>query len=323
MTSPLSSPLRRARRALAAGLTVGALLTATACAGDDLASGDSPDSDSSAGGTVRIASQNYDEPALVTAMYKVLLEDRGYDVETTLVDTRDVYMKSFPGDYDVVPEYVAGLGDFLNTRANGEDAEPVTTSDTQESLDAVQPLLDDAGITLLDPSPASSQNAFFVTQDYSDQNGVTKLSDLEGQSVTLAAPPDCEGRSDCEKGLSDVYGIDIKQILPLGYATPETYQSVLDGESELGETGTLDGTLDDQGLVLLEDDKGIQPAQNLIPAVDSDFLADHQEIEQPLDDLMAALDNQTLGELIARVTVDREKPEDVAKDFLTDAGLIG
>jgi osmoprotectant transport system substrate-binding protein len=313
----------RPRRTLAVGLALGALLTATACAGDDLAKDDSSSSDSSGGGTVRIASQSWDEPALVTAMYKVLLEDRGYDVETTLVDTRDVYMKKFPGDYDVVPEYVAGLGDFLNTRANGEDAEPVTTSDTQESLDAIQPLVDDAGITLLDPSPATSQNAFFVTQDYSDENGVTKLSDLEGESITLAAPPDCEGRSDCEAGLTNVYGIDVEKILPLGWGTPDTYKSVLDGESDLGESGTLDGTLDDQGLVLLEDDKGIQPAQNLIPAVSSDYLADHEEIADPLNELMAALDNDTLGELIARVTVDREKAEDVATDFLTEQGLIG
>ena len=313
----------RPRRTLAVGLALGALLTATACAGDDLAKDDSSSGDSSGGGTVRIASQSWDEPALVTAMYQVLLEDRGYDVETTLVDTRDVYMQKFPGDYDVVPEYVAGIGDFLNTRENGEDAEPVTTSDTQESLDAIQPLVDDAGITLLDPSPATSQNAFFVTQDYSEENGVTKLSDLEGESITLAAPPDCKGRSDCEAGLTNVYGIDVEKILPLGWGTPDTYKSVLDGESDLGESGTLDGTLDDQGLVLLEDDKGIQPAQNLIPAVSSDYLADHEEIADPLNDLMAALDNETLGELIARVTVDREKAEDVATDFLTEQGLIG
>lgn len=312
----------RSRLTRAVGLALGALLTVTACAGGDLAEDNTSSTGCSGDGTVRIASQSWDEPALVTAMYKELLESCGYDVETTLVDTRDVYMKKFPGDYDVVPEYVSGLGDFLNTRANGEDAKPVTTSDTQESLDAIQPLVDDAGITLLDPSPANSQNAFFVTQEYSDENGVTKLSDLEGKSITLAAPPDCEGRSDCEAGLTNVYGIDVEKILPLGWGTPETYKSVLDGESDLGESGTLDGTLDDQGLVLLEDDKGIQPAQNLIPAVSSDYLADHEEIADPLNDLMAALDNQTLGELIARVTVDREKPEDVATEFLKDQGLI-
>ena len=111
-------------------------------------------------------------------------------------------------------------------------------------------------------------------------------------------------------------------MLPLGYASPQTYKSVIDGESQLGQTGTLDGTLDDQGLVLLEDDRGIQPAQNLVPAVSSEFLADNPDVEEPLNELMGVLDNTTLGELIAQVTVDRETPEDVAQTFLEDQGLL-
>ena len=111
-----------------------------------------------------------------------------------------------------------------------------------------------------------------MTKEFSESEGVTKLSDLKGKSVVLAAAPDCEGRLDCEGGLSDEYGIDITKVLPLGYASDQTYQSVIDGESQLGETSTTDGTLGVQGLVVLEDDKQIQPAQNLVPAVSTDFL---------------------------------------------------
>jgi osmoprotectant transport system substrate-binding protein len=310
------------RRPLAAAITLGLLAVATSCADDDVSKESSPDSSSgSGGGQVTLGSQSFDEAALVTAMYAAVLEDAGYDVTTKLVDTRPAYLSQLPGDIDIAPEYVAGLGDQLNTDANGEDAKPISTSDTQETLDAMAPLLKEKGITVLNPSEASSQNAYFVTQEYSDAEGVTKLSDLEGQKITLAAAPDCKGRDDCEKGLTEVYGIDIT-LLPLGYASPETYQSVLDGESQLGQTGTLDGTLKDQGLVLLEDDRGIQPAQNLIPAVSTEFLAAHKDVEAPLNDLMAALDNETLGQLLVQVTVDRESPEDVATSFLEDQGLI-
>ena len=301
---------------------MGALVLAAGCAGDDVADDDDSNSDGGAGGgPLTLASQSFDEAALVTAMYAALLEDAGYAVETKLVDARPAYLTEFPGSVDVVPEYVAGLGDQLNVDANGENAKPVSTSDLDETLAAMQPLLDDKGITLLEPSEAASQNAYFVTQEYSESNGVTKLSDLEGESIKLAAAPDCTGRSDCEAGLTDVYGIDI-ELLPLGYASPQTYKSVIDGESQLGQTGTLDGTLDDQGLVLLEDDRGIQPAQNLVPAVSSEFLADNPDIEEPLNELMGVLDNTTLGELIAQVTVDRETPEDVAQTFLEDQGLL-
>ena len=308
-------------RALTAALSAGALLLAAGCADDELAGDDNDNPAATGGGELTLASQAFDEAALVTAMYAALLTDAGYEVDTKLVDARPAYLPEFPGSVDIVPEYVAGLGDQLNTDINGEGAPPISSSDLDETLTAIQPLLDEKGISLLEPSEAASQNAYFVTQEYSDANGVTKLSDLEGESVTLAAAPDCTGRDDCEKGLTEVYGIDIK-LEPLGYASPQTYKSVIDGESQLGQTGTLDGTLDDQGLVLLEDDRGIQPAQNLVPAVASDFLAEHSDVEVPLNELMAVLDNATLGELIAQVTVDRETPEDVAQAFLEEQGLL-
>jgi osmoprotectant transport system substrate-binding protein len=255
-------------------------------------------------------------------MYEQLLENEGYTVETKLVDSRDAYMPTFPGDVDVVPEYVGGIVNFLNTQENGADAEPFETGDGAQLAEDGVDLLETAGITLLDTSPATDTNAFFVTKEYSESEGVTKLSDLEGKSVTLAAAPDCEGRLDCEGGLSGEYGIDVTEVLPLGYASDQTYQSVLDGESELGETSTTDGTLESQGLVVLEDDKQIQPAQNLVPAVSTEWLADNEDVESVLNELMAALTTEKLTELNGRIAVDREKPEDVAADFLAEAGLL-
>jgi osmoprotectant transport system substrate-binding protein len=323
------------RRSLAAVVSVGTLLLATACAGDDLDSGsdnaddstspaatESESASTSAGGPLTIAGQNFPEATLVASMYQQLLENAGYDVTTKLVDTRDGYMADFPGGVDIVPEYVGGIVNFLNGRKNGDNATPFEAGDGQQLADDGKALLDEAGITLLDLSAATDTNAFMVTQQYSDDNGATKLSDLEGKSVTLAAAADCEGRLDCEGGLSDQYGIDVTEVLPLGYASDQTYQSVLSGESELGETSTTDGTLESQGLVLLEDDKQIQPAQNLVPAVSSEFLSAHPDVADILNPLMAALTTENLTGLNSRIAVDREKPEDVANDFLTENGLL-
>src|SRR3954449_1698772 len=241
-----------------------------------------------------------------------------------LVDTRDVYMKQFPKSVDVVPEYVGGIADFLNGQKNGANAKSITTSDPEQTLAAAKPLTDAAGITMLDPSQATDQNAFFVTKKFADQNSLKTLSDLggSGKSVVLAAAPDCEGRTDCEGGLSKDYGIKVTQVLPLGYASNDTYQSVINGESQLGETSTTDGTLESQGLVLLEDDKQIQPAQNLVPAVSTEFLDAHPDVADVLNGLMKALTTENLTELNSKIAVDRQKPEDVAKQFLTDNGLL-
>ncbi len=314
------------RRPLAAALAVGSILFATACAGDDLSTPKADDTTAAAtaGGPVTISGQNFPEAALVAAMYEQLLAHAGYEPTVKLVGDRNIYMGKgqFPGSVDVVPEYVGGIVNFLNTTANGADAAPLTAGDGAELQQAGQSLLDDQGITLLDQSAATDTNAFFVTKEYSDSEGVTKLSDLEGKSVVLAAAPDCTGRLDCEGGLSDQYGIDITKVLPLGYASDQTYQSVLKGESQLGETSTTDGTLDAQGLVVLEDDRQIQPAQNLVPAVSNTFLADHPDVADTLNALMAALTTEKLTELNGRVSVDREKPETVATDFLTEVGLL-
>ncbi|HEY0643299.1 MAG TPA: ABC transporter substrate-binding protein [Nocardioides sp.] len=313
-------------RSLAAVLAASALML-TGCAGDDLSSDTaSDDSSSSSGGdkgSVTIAGQNFPEATLVASMYEQLLEDAGYTVDTKLVDSRDAYMPTFPGDVDIVPEYVGGLVNVLNTQANGDKAKPFEAGDGQQLADDGASLLEDAGIELLDLSPATDTNAFFVTKDYSESEGVTTLSDLEGKSVVLAAAPDCEGRLDCEGGLSDQYGIKVTKVLELGYASDQTYQSVISGESQLGETSTTDGTLDSQGLVVLEDDKQIQPAQNLVPAVSADFLADHADVADILNPLMAALTTENLTEMNGKMAVDRAKPEDVAKEFLESEGLLG
>ncbi len=311
----------QARRSFAAMIAVGTLLLVAACGDDSGTSGDSGGADK---GAVAISGQSFPEATLVASMYEQLLDAKGYDASVQLVDTRDVYMAEgqFPGKIQVVPEYVGGVVDYLNATANGPEAESLTTSDPAATIQAAQSLLDDKGITLLDPSEATDQNAFFVSQDYADSNGLSTLSDLSGESVVLAAAPDCAGRADCEGGLTDVYGITISKILPLGFASDQTYQSVIKDESQLGLTSTTDGTLVDQGLVLLEDDQAIQPAQNLVPAVDAAWAKDHQDAVDALNALMAALTTENLTELNGRVSVDREDPAAVAKDFLSSEGLI-
>ncbi|EON25611.1 substrate-binding region of ABC-type glycine [Nocardioides sp. CF8] len=311
------------RRIAASALAISTVLLGAACAGDDLAE-DGSDSASGDKGAVKISGQDFGEVQIVSAMYEQLLEAEGYDVSVQLVGTRDVYMAEgqFPDSVQLVPEYVGGIVDYLNTTVNGPDAEPLTTPDADESVEAAAPLLEEKGITLLDPSAAVDTNAFFVTKEFSESQGVTKLSDLEGKKVVVAAAEDCAERTDCGAGLTEDYGIDVTEFLPLGFASADVFKSVADGESQLGLTSTTDGTLESQGMVLLEDDKQIQPAQNLVPAVSSDWLADNPDVEDVLNELMAALTTEKLTELNGQISVERQKPADIASEFLEAEGLL-
>jgi osmoprotectant transport system substrate-binding protein len=303
-------------------------LTATACGGDSLESDNASDGSSSGSadkGSVVVGGQNFTESQVMASIYQLLLEDAGYSVDTKLVTTRDVYLPELSdGKVDIVPDYLAGLTDFLNTDINGPDAPIVSSNDPDDTLTALKPLAEKEGISILPPSDATDQNAFFVTQDFADQNDLTTLSDLAAlkQPIKLGAPPDCEGRPDCEGGLTKVYGLDITEIVPLDFASAQVKDAVKNGEVQLGETGTTDGTLGDLGLQLLEDDKGIQPAQNLTPAVNSDFLKENADIEDIFNKLSSMLTTEDLARMNAAVDVERQKPQDVAQQFLQDKGLL-
>jgi osmoprotectant transport system substrate-binding protein len=304
----------------------GALLLAVAGCGDDL---EDPDTGSGGDGgdkgSVVVGGQDFTESQILAAIYEKLLANEGYDVETKLVTTRDVYLPELAnGNVDVVPDYLAGLTDFLNTEANGPDAELVSTNDPDETLAALEPLAEAKGISILPPSEATNQNAFFVTTEFAEANDLETLSDFAalGQPIKLGGPEDCAGRADCQGGLEEVYGFDITELVPLGFGSPQVKDAVLNGEVQLGETGTTDGTLGELGLTLLEDDKGIQPAQNLTPAVNAEFLEDNPDLEDLFNELSDALTTADLAEMNVKVDLERQKPADVAQEFLEGKGLL-
>jgi osmoprotectant transport system substrate-binding protein len=324
----------KARRFLALAATTATLIgTLAACGNDDntlegsggSGSGGETSSGSADKGSVTVGGQNFTEELVLTSIYQHVLENAGYTVNVKTVTTRDIYVPSLTsGDIDVVPDYLAGITDFLQIKENGDSAPVVSSNSVDKTLAALKPLAAANNITVLQPSAATDQNAFFVTKDFAQQNNLTTLSDYAalGQPVKLGAPPDCEGRPDCEGGLTKVYGFDITQIVPLDFASAQVKDAVKSGEVDMGETGTTDGTLDALGLVILEDDKGIQPAQNLTPVVNTDFYNEHPDLADLLDPVSQALTTDELAALNLKVDAERQKPDDVALQWLQDKGLI-
>jgi osmoprotectant transport system substrate-binding protein len=306
--------------------------TLAACGGDDNTlegSGNGTGSTTSGGstdkGSITVGGQDFTEENVLIAIYQQVLENAGYDVTVKTVTTRDIYIPSLEsGDVDIVPDYLSGITDFLQATDNGDNAPIVSSNDVDATLAALKKLAEPHGLTILQPSTATDQNAFFVTTDFAQQNSLTTLSDYAAmnQSITLGAPSDCKGRPDCEGGLTKVYGFDITKIVPLDFASAQVKDAVKSGEVDMGETGTTDGTLDALGLTLLQDDKGIQPAQNLTPVANTDFLNAHPDIADLIDPVSEALTTEDLAALNLKVDADREKPADVATEWLTEKGLI-
>lgn len=324
MTARLRTPARPAL------LLAAALLTLTACGGGDAfdegdggATGDG--GGDGASGELVVGGADFTEMRIMEEMYRLVLEDAGYTVEVTPVGQREIYAPALvSGEIDVVPEYAATMAEYLNREANGPEAEVISTNDPQETVDAMRPLAEEQGLTVLDPSPAVNANGFYVTREFAEQNGLETLTDLAalGQPVTIAAGDECLERPFCAIGLTETYGIQVSGVTGDDFGSATGKQKVVDGDAQVGLTGTTDGTLEALGLVLLEDDKMLQAADNLVPIVNTETASD-PEIAEALNALSAALTTEALAELNAQVDGERLQAEDVARDFLESEGLIG
>src|SRR3954447_20532434 len=138
----------------------------------------------------------------------------------------------------------------------------------------------------------------------------------------MAATAECPQRPFCKPGLEKTYKIKIASIQPLGFDTIQVKQAVKSGKADLGLVATTDATLADFGLVILDDDKNLQNADNLIPIVNAAVLKKHPEIADAINPLAATLTTDDLAQLNKQVDAERQKVKDVAMNYLKDKGLL-
>lgn len=316
----------RVRRSLAAVMVTPLLLVAACGDGggtDALGEGDT--ADGGASGNVVIAHQDYTEMSIMAEMYAALLEAEGFEPSLRPVGDRAIYAGQLAsGDVDVAPEYVSSMTEYLNREINGPDAEMVASPDVDETMSQLEELAAEQNMTPLEPAEAEDANAFAVTQEFSEENDVTTLSDLGSldEPVALAAAPDCPDRPDCQIGLEEVYGIQISNFEPLGFGSPQTKDALTSGEVQVGQVGTSDGQVEELGLVVLEDDQDWQNAENLVPVVSTQFLEENPEAEDILNELSDVLTTEDLMRLNAAVDAERRLASEVAEEYLTEKGLI-
>ncbi|WP_407702266.1 ABC transporter substrate-binding protein [Streptomyces specialis] len=298
-------------------------LSLAACGGDDLEE-KGGSGEEGGGGSLTIGGAGFTEATIMTQLYAQILEDAGYSTTIETVEGRELYWPELEsGGIDIVPEYAATAAEFLNAQVNGADAEPVASSDVEATVTALRELAEPRGLTVLDAGEAVDQNAFAVTEEFADEHDLTTLTDLgeSGLPIRLAAGEDCPERPFCQPGLEETYGIDITEVDPQGVGTVQGKQAVQNGDDDMALVVTTDATLKDFDLVLLEDDKNLQLADNLLPVLNTGSASD-EGIATALNRLTAELTTDDLIELNRQVDSERRQAEDVARDYLEEHGLL-
>jgi len=269
------------------------------------------------GPTITIGSADFSESELLAEIYAQALEVEGYQVERNLnAGRREDYAPALEsGELDLVPEYIGSILTFLGGNA---------TSDSEATYRALQQAWADAGIVALDYAPAQDKNGIVVRQDTASELGLEKVSDLvqyNGQLV-FGGPPECFARKLCLLGLTDVYGLEFKRFEPLDVGGPRTAAALEVNEIQVALLFTSDGVIPAKGFVLLEDDKGLQPAENIAPVVRLEIVEAYGDVfVDYLNKVSRQLATTELMELNRRIGFDGEEPAEVASDWLQENGF--
>ncbi len=272
------------------------------------------------GSDIVIGAQDFGESAILAEIYKGALESAGYTATVQAVGGfRDLEMAAFEsGDINLAPEYAASMLEFLNEFA-GE-----ATGDAAATTTLLNGYLADLGLVALTPSDAIDTNGFVVTPETAESAGLATLSDLasNGADLVLGGPSDCETNPFCIPGLNTVYGIDMSanfQPLDAGQVTVAALEA---GEIDVAILFSTSGIIADKGWVLLEDDKGMLAADNVVPVLTTELQAAHgDELNAVLNDVSSKLTTAGLTEMNKRFDIDKEDAEAIAADWLADNGF--
>jgi osmoprotectant transport system substrate-binding protein len=182
-------------------------------------------------GPLTVGAANFSESQILGNIYAEVLNAAGYSATVQSVGNREAYLPALQrNEIQVFPEYVGTLATFLNGKLNGPEAEPVASSDLEETVTNLTELGEQAGLVFGEPSEAADQNAFAVNKALADELGVTTLSDLAEAcadgSLVLGGPPECPERPFCQPGLEETYGMQFASVedLDIGKTTNRALQ---------------------------------------------------------------------------------------------------
>jgi osmoprotectant transport system substrate-binding protein len=199
-------------------------------------------------GPIVVGAADFTESQVLGNVYAGVLDAAGFDATVQTVGNRELYLPALQrGEIQVFPEYLATVADILNGQVNGASAEGIATPDAQQTLTALAPVAEQAGLVFGEPAEAADQNAFAVTTEFADALGVTTLSELADAcgdgSLVLGGPGECPTRPQCQPGLEETYGLTFASFSELDAGGPLTKAAIQQGEVSIGLVFSSDGAL--------------------------------------------------------------------------------
>jgi osmoprotectant transport system substrate-binding protein len=272
------------------------------------------------GGSVVVASFNFPESEVLAAIYGLAIRHAGIPVQIQLdLGPRELVQPALEQDLvDVVPEY-------LGTALTSLEAHPdVPMSDPPAVQAALARALTRWHVLVMTPAAAQDQNGLVVTGATARRLGLRKVSDLRpvADKLTLGGSPECPDRPYCRPGLRKVYGLGFARFLPFD-TEPQRVTALRDGVVDVVVLDTTDGNLATGDLVLLPDDRHLQPAENVVPVITGSAMARYgKRLADAMNAVSAELTTKALLFLDWRIEVAGGDVMAEARGWLERHGIV-
>ncbi len=271
--------------------------------------------------TVRVGSTNFTEQLILAELYAQALEASGYAVERRLnLGSREIVAPALEaGEIDMYPEYLATYLTFIS-----KDPAKAST-DAQATYRNLQEALRGKRLVALDFAQAIDANGFAVTRATAQRHNLSKLSDLArvNDQLVLGGPPECPSRPFCLPGLTQTYGVRFREFKALDAGGPMTVAALEGGQIDVAMLLTTSAVIQAKGFVLLEDDRKLQLADNVVPVVREELLnRAPADFKSTINGVTARLTTEELTGLNKMVEIDRMDAKDAAASWLRAKGMV-
>ncbi|ATV35640.1 glycine betaine ABC transporter substrate-binding protein [Fusobacterium pseudoperiodonticum] len=268
--------------------------------------------------TINIATKPMTEGYILGQMLTELIEqDTNLKVNMTTGvggGTSNIQPAMVKGEFDLYPEYTGTSWEAVLKKEGSYD---------ESKFDELQKEYKEKyNLEYVNLYGFNNTYGLAVNKDIAEKYNLKTYSDLAKVSNNLifGAEYDFFEREDGYKELQKVYNMNFKKQIDMDIGLK--YQAMKDKKIDVMVIFTTDGQLAISDVVVLEDDKKMYPSYRAGTVVRSEILSEYPELKPVLEKLNNILDDKTMADLNYQVESEGKKPEDVAREYLQEKGLL-
>lgn len=269
---------------------------------------------------IKIATKPMTEQFILGEMLKLVIEDTtDYSVELTKGiggGTNNIMPAMESGDFDLYPEYTSS-GYIMVLK---HDSDGISDEDMWKQLQ--KEYKEKYDMSWIGQYGFNNTYALIVREEAAKKYNLTKTSQLANVSdeLVFGGNSDYIERKDGFHLLCDTYGLKFKDVKDIDIGLK--YEALKKGDIDVSNGFTTDAQLSNDNVRVLEDDKHLQVNYFCSNVVRNDTLKSHPGLEEAIMKLDNSITDKEMASLNYKVEVEGKEDVEVAKDYLTEKGII-